>query len=402
MSESAYNKLEINGKHVIIKEGIKESLAKVDAIIFDCDGVLIDISDSYNKAIHKTVEYLFSIMSVDADGHITTDAQIEALRICGGFNNDWDTTYVLSEWTFLNMPKEWTKYFSNVMNNLEVSGSLIDVVNMVSNSFKKARFRVSLREQQVKFVEMLKGIMKTKTKAHLDRYDIDVMMDAIAAEKELTKELLQFRMFLGYPGNFGECLLVTVFDELFYGLEGVEAVYNMKPFFFNGPGLFQNERPLIEEETLIKLQRIVGHSKLTIASGRDRWSAKRVLGKLFEYFDQEAAVFLADEVRLIGPEAQKVGKPDPYSLLKAVSYLLPKRNVLYVGDSAEDLLMAKNANESMNRFVFAGVYASSNAPELKIEYFMEKGADIIIPSVNELPHLFTYSEGGCVWKEGQR
>jgi len=68
MSESAYSALEINGRHVKIKEGIKESLANVDAIIFDCDGVLIDIRDSYNKAIHKTVEYIFSIMPVDVDG----------------------------------------------------------------------------------------------------------------------------------------------------------------------------------------------------------------------------------------------------------------------------------------------------------------------------------------------
>ncbi len=399
MSESAYSALEINGRHVKIKEGIKESLANVDAIIFDCDGVLIDIRDSYNKAIHKTVEYIFSIMPVDVDGPITTDTQIDALRMCGGFNNDWDTTYVLSEWTFLNMPKECVKYFSDAMSNLEVSSSLTDMINFLSNSFRKNRCKMSLQEHRDKFIEMLRKLMKSKT--YLDRYDIDTIMDMIAAEKELTNELRQFRKFLGYPGNFGECLLVTVFDELFYGAEGVEAVYNTKPFFFNGPGLFQNEKPLIKEETLIKLQKIVGHSRMTIASGRDRWSAKKVLGKLFEYFNQEAAVFLADEVRLIGQEAQKVGKPDPYSLFKAASYLLPKGNVLYVGDSAEDLLTTKNANKPMKRFIFAGIYASSDAPNLKIEHFMERGADIIIPSVNELPELLMYAKEGQTWKEGR-
>ncbi|MCL7385498.1 MAG: hypothetical protein LZ158_03950 [Thaumarchaeota archaeon] len=399
MSESSYSTLEINGRHVKIKEGVKESLANVDAIIFDCDGVLIDISESYNKAIHKTVEYIFSIMPVDIDGPITTDAQIDALRMCGGFNNDWDTTYALSEWTFLNIPKECAKRFSETMSNLEVSSSLTDTINILSNSFRRDKCKVSLQEHQNKFIEMLCNAIKSK--AYLDRYDIDIMMDTIAAERGLTNELCQFRRFLGYPGNFGECLLVTAFDELFYGAEGVEALYNTKPFIFNGPGLFQNEKPLIKEETLIKLQKIVGHSNLTIASGRDRWSAKKVLGNLFGYFNQEAAVFLADEVRLIGPEAQKVGKPDPYSLFKAASYLLPKGNVLYVGDSAEDLLTAKNANKPMKRFIFAGIYASSDAPNLKIEYFMERGADIIIPTVNELPDLLMYAKEGRTWKEGR-
>ncbi len=393
MSTSTYNILEINGRHVRIKEGIKESLANVDAIVFDCDGVLIDIRDSYNKAIHKTVEYIFSIIiPMDVNVPLTTDVQIESLRMCGGFNNDWDIAYVLSEWTFLNMPKECIKHFSDIMSDLEESKSLSNTVSILSNKFKGTMNGVSFQEFQNKFVETLSRVVKTKT--YLDRYDIDIIMDAIAAERGLTNELRKFRRFLSYPGNFGECLLVTIFDELFYGAEGVEAIYNTKPLFFNGPGLFQNETTLIEEEVLVKLQRTVGYSNLTIASGRDMWSAKKVLGKLFEYFNQDAAVFLADEVRLIGPEAQKVGKPDPYSLFKAVSYLLPKGNVLYVGDSAEDLLMVKNANKAINRFVFAGVYESSSAPELKIEYFMENSADIIMPSVNELLHILMYAKEG--------
>ncbi|MEM2910729.1 MAG: hypothetical protein QXO01_06680 [Nitrososphaerota archaeon] len=391
MKKSAYNTLEINGQHIKIKEGSKDLLANIDTIIFDCDGVLIDIRDSYNKAIHKTVEHVFSIILGDVSEPITTDAQIDALRLCGGFNNDWDTTYVLSEWAFLSMPEECVKRFSDIMTNLEVKEPLVDVINFLSNNLKGTKCKVSFQEHQNEFIETLRRVMKGRIQ--LERYEIDAMIDEAATKKGLINGLHQFRRLLGYPGRFGECLLVTVFDELFYGADGVEAVYGTKPSFFNTLGLFKNEKPLVEEEALIKLQRIVGHSNLTIASGRDRWSAKKVLGKLFEYFNQKAAVFLADEVRVIGSEAQKVGKPDPYCLFKAVSYLLPERNVLYVGDSAEDLLATKNANEIMNRFVFAGVYASSNTPDLKVEYFAEKGADVIIPTANELPDLLVYAKG---------
>ncbi|PUA31438.1 MAG: hypothetical protein B9J98_06210 [Candidatus Terraquivivens tikiterensis] len=391
MSKPAYNALEVNGRSVSIRQGAKQSLANVDAVIFDCDGVLIDIRESYNVAIHKTVEYILSTILGDVDGPITTDAQIEALRLCGGFNNDWDTAYVLSEWAFLNIPEECVGRFSEEMLNLEMDGPLADLVNLLSNRLKVGKCRASFQNSQKEFLEMLKGVVKAKKQ--LDRYDVDAMMDEAAAKKGMTKQLQQFRRLLGYPGRFGECLLVTVFEELYYGAEGVEILYGKKPSFFSGPGLFNKERPIVEEETLMKLQRILGYSNFTIASGRDRWSAKKVLGKLFEYFNQRAAVFLADEVRLIGTEAQKVGKPDPYCLFKSVSYLLPDRNVLYVGDSAEDMLVTKNANEIMNRFLFAGVYASCSTPDLKVEYFMENGADVIMPTVNELPELLLYAKG---------
>ena len=34
-----------------------QELTNVDSIIFDCDGVLIDVSKSYDLAIQKTTEY---------------------------------------------------------------------------------------------------------------------------------------------------------------------------------------------------------------------------------------------------------------------------------------------------------------------------------------------------------
>jgi amino acid transporter len=39
-------------------------------------------------------------------------------------------------------------------------------------------------------------------------------------------------------------------------------------------------------------------------------------------------------------------------------------------------------------FVFAGVYSNSLEPELTKQQFIEKGSDIIIPSVNDLPDIF--------------
>ncbi|MBN1155269.1 histidinol-phosphate transaminase [candidate division KSB1 bacterium] len=57
---------------------------KPEAIIFDMDGVLVDVHQSYRLAIKKTVEH-FSGSSFDLD-------EIDSYKSKGGFNNDWRLT----------------------------------------------------------------------------------------------------------------------------------------------------------------------------------------------------------------------------------------------------------------------------------------------------------------------
>jgi histidinol-phosphate aminotransferase len=60
---------------------------KPQAVIFDMDGVLVDVSGSYIETIKRTVKKLSGIG--------TTDKEIEELRSKGGFNNDWILTHEL-------------------------------------------------------------------------------------------------------------------------------------------------------------------------------------------------------------------------------------------------------------------------------------------------------------------
>lgn len=65
---------------------------KYDCLIFDMDGVLIDVSKSYRKAIEKTVNYyLFETGS----NNLISQKEVRFLKSLPGFNNDWDTTYRL-------------------------------------------------------------------------------------------------------------------------------------------------------------------------------------------------------------------------------------------------------------------------------------------------------------------
>jgi beta-phosphoglucomutase-like phosphatase (HAD superfamily) len=80
-------------KGIIINSDKIERIKKLDSIIFDCDGVLIDVSNSYNLAIKKTVDFVVKEMAqVNELGLITTE-MIEGFKATGGFNDEIDATY---------------------------------------------------------------------------------------------------------------------------------------------------------------------------------------------------------------------------------------------------------------------------------------------------------------------
>jgi len=54
------------------------------AILFDMDGVLVDVTDSYRKAIQETTQFF--------TGKTVEPSEIQAFKEKGGLNNDWDLT----------------------------------------------------------------------------------------------------------------------------------------------------------------------------------------------------------------------------------------------------------------------------------------------------------------------
>lgn len=67
-------------------------MKKIDAIIFDMDGVLVT-NDSYNQAIIKTVDFYMQ-KKMGRKIKVTTD-EIYAMKQITGFNNDWDLSFAL-------------------------------------------------------------------------------------------------------------------------------------------------------------------------------------------------------------------------------------------------------------------------------------------------------------------
>ncbi|WP_158058072.1 TIGR01548 family HAD-type hydrolase [Halorussus halophilus] len=61
---------------------------QADAVVLDIDGVLVDVADSYRRAIIETVELVH--------GDTIEKAEIQQFKDAGGFNNDWELTYAVA------------------------------------------------------------------------------------------------------------------------------------------------------------------------------------------------------------------------------------------------------------------------------------------------------------------
>jgi len=79
-----------------------------------------------------------------------------------------------------------------------------------------------------------------------------------------------------------------------------------------------------------------------------------------------------------------MAKPDPFSVIQTIKGMKIS-NSIYVGDSMEDLLMAKKATEQGYKTTFCGIIGTSNIPQKKLELFEKNGALLVLESINLLP-----------------
>ena len=47
-----------NNNEILLTDLAKKRIDEFDSIIFDCDGVLIDVTKSYDMTINKTISYI--------------------------------------------------------------------------------------------------------------------------------------------------------------------------------------------------------------------------------------------------------------------------------------------------------------------------------------------------------
>lgn len=312
---------------IYAKNGIFNAIQNIDGIIFDCDGVLVDVSNSYDLTIQKTTSYILKKVANLSKFEPITSKIIDGFKATGGFNDEVDLTYalILTLAAADNLKKNANQFIFEVIQNANQTG--------------------------IKSVEKF-----------LDNSKADITL---------------LKNKLNYPGTNHDNFLYSIFDQIFYGPELYFKLFK-KTSTFTEKGLIENDLVLLKKDLLQSLHQKFGR-KMAIVSGRGLESIRYSLEELLDEFDIKNSYFLEDESR-------ELAKPNPTSLIQTISGI-ESTHCLYVGDSMEDFIMAQKAAELGNKITFCGIIGTSKYPDDKMKLFEEKNVPLILYSIDLLPKV---------------
>jgi hypothetical protein len=224
------------GEKMMIRPDSKGPLGIVDAIVFDCDGVLIDVRGSYDASILKTTQKVVSDFAGAAIPLEGGGGQlILQIRRTGGFNSDWDTTYALILFSVAALTA------TDALRQGDTTGSAAQRLKEIVTGF-------SSRERLAGWLE------------------VDAYLEAERLESETIKRL---RGYLEYPGNPLSSRMTATFDQIYYGGALFREVYGVEPSVWYDKGLIDEEQVLVSREQLDRLTKVLGGQKrMAMATGR--------------------------------------------------------------------------------------------------------------------------------------
>jgi phosphoglycolate phosphatase-like HAD superfamily hydrolase len=322
-------------------------------IVFDMDGVLIDVSGSYRETVRKTSRLFFAgakgFESLPDPLFPLTD--LASLKQTGGLNNDWDLTALTLHLLFAPVK----------MGNASSSAG--------------------------NFSEHEEGIR------HCDVSDLAHFLNASA--RPLTDLLERYgrrnESFVAgcYRGDVGSGNVIKqIFQEIYLGPSLFRKHYGQEPRFWTEEGLIHRETLLIDPALLADLAR---DHILAIATGRPQAEADFPLDRfdLRKYF--QTVITLDDctreEERILAERGERVslGKPDPY-ILDRIPALIdrPFEGCYYLGDMPDDM---QAAVASKTGYKGVGVTVSSVEPEILRRKLLQSGAEQIIDEYTALQGL---------------
>src|SRR5215212_351262 len=149
-----------------------EALNSVECALFDVDGVLVDVRNSYNLAIKRTVEFTTKYMiGTPCTRRLVTDTLLLKFKETGGFNNEIDICYAIIL-ALLSRP-----FHESIVDKREFL------------------FTVAKHANETGILSVEKYLSSLYTSSRIEKLKADLV----------------------YPAPVGKSLLATVFDEFFYG-----------------------------------------------------------------------------------------------------------------------------------------------------------------------------------------
>lgn len=342
----------------------------MDILIFDMDGVLINVSGSYRKAIQKTVQIYFRYcLGFNPKGKdLITNEEISLFKAAGHFNNDWDLTsgillYLLSISGLPPIKKKPLHQIEKIISFLREESSKFKLDHL--KLFKKKNLRDFILEVK-SYHGGIKGI-RLALKKSWDGW--------LYRNGDLNRENIVKR----------------IFQEVYLGNKFREF-YKLDPIFYHGKGTYLKEKLLIPKSILFTLRRNI---ILGIASGRPRFEAELALKRfqLFSYFDKIVTLddCIEEETKFFKNTGRRISltKPHPYPILKVIEGIgIKNPKCGYIGDVVDDIIAARRAKRYVD-IIAIGFLSQNKVKKFIKDSMVQAGADIIYEKPEDLLKLMT-------------
>lgn len=316
-----------------VKPGTHELLARLDTLVFDVDGVLLDVRDSIRSVnVLAVPTYLRMLPSGwHAPDDLLTSEDIERFKQAGGFNDDWDLTCAV---VLLYLWK-------GARENSRDAAAL----HLLSPTVAEFTNAVALRGGWLRAAE------------------------AAVFEQTTPGQEAAIR------AQYDKKRAGRIFQELWAG-DLSPRVYGYAPTINPGPGAVRRDRPLLDL-SLLPGQNVT----LAALTGRTLSEAQLAL----------EMVGLDKRILLPGPQGitrdDGFFKPEPFGMRTLLSRL-DARVALYIGDALDDLrtvLAFRALPEAAHTMLLSAQVLTGtvglDAPRLFAD------ADILAPNVNAVLEL---------------
>ena len=319
-------------------------------IVFDMDGVVIDVSESYRNAVRQTARlFLKGAVSWEKlPDPLFSLADLARVKQAGGLNNDWDLTFLIINllFTLVKSPSEHTD----------------------SNSW--TRYEQTLRECDVADLAQFLNSEKNPVSTLLEK------------NGRISNEFIA-GLYTGEVGSGN--IIKQIFQEIYLGKEFFESTYGIPSKVYHEKGFINRETLLIDKSILEDLSR---NNILAIATGRPHIEADYPL----EHFDLKQFFSLIltlddclkEEQKILEQKQKTVSlsKPNPYMLdTIEAAHKNKVSKYYYIGDMPDDMMAA---SRSKARFTGIGVLISSSEKDRLKKDLQNAGADYIIEDFEEL------------------
>ncbi|AGB14975.1 haloacid dehalogenase superfamily protein, subfamily IA hydrolase, TIGR01548 [Halovivax ruber XH-70] len=328
---------------------------EADAVVLDVDGVLVDVADSYRRAIVESVERCY--------GRTIDRAAVQAFKDAGGFNNDWDVTDAVALYV-LASGEGYDASIATYTDAIADRGGGLDAAeSVVSDALDATALeRVVSRWDRDRLREVFQGLyLGADLYRSIEGGEPDVPDRPGATDVDLAR-------------NVDGTVRTERGTESTAAPDG-ESADAVGPDALRG--FIHDEPVIITDETR---EWLTTNVDLGILTGRPEAEAQIALGRAGLDDLPADHRFTMDD--------WDASKPEP-DALTTLAERLEAETVVFVGDTLDDVRTATNAADADPHRIYHGVGVLSGglSGESGRNKFAQAGAVAVCESVNDVPDL---------------